>query len=259
MSISARAHVKNGLCFIKKNFGALWLMVLKVFVSLIPLGIIIGGSVFSLIEGKLENLMAVDPSNIGILNFVAALLALLFTFLVSSAIGVAIVRSVVLEEPLDTRIFSKIFDKIVLKYLAVSILILLVMMLTMGLSFAMVMVSGVPMYIGLFLIAAPILYLLFRLALITYGVAMGDITSFSGAFKQTAGQVWHVFKVSVLAFLVVVLCQLAVSGVIYLLGFVGGTASMVLTMLVFFVSFVIFLPLQFLWGASISTLYKNIR
>ncbi len=59
MSISSRSNVKSGLMYIKDNFGGLWIMLLKIFLSAIPFILIVGVSVVGLMGfGSMMDMMS---------------------------------------------------------------------------------------------------------------------------------------------------------------------------------------------------------
>ena len=145
MSNSSVSNIKSGLIYIKNNFGALWLMTFKVGLMVIPLMLIGGASIISLIG--LDNLFMTYPSAVyagvahmsGFMGLMSGMMENIYTtsiiytvlagigfllaplplMLAGSAMGVSVIRSIVLNQPLNTAIFSKLFDKTVLKYFGV--------------------------------------------------------------------------------------------------------------------------------------------
>lgn len=298
MSISSRSNVKNGLCFIKANFGAIWLMALKVFISVIPLMLIIGVSAFSMMGmdalmgmsppadvaapvvgalpdmshmgsqmgdamkmpgGAMGGMMLDKLSNISVASMtfagIGSLLGFVLVMLASSAMVVAMIRSIVLDQPLDTSIFSKMFDTMVLKYFGT----VLIIMLIIGLVMAVVAALGFFVHPSAFVLALVGIYLGLRMALIPYGVAVGDINSLSEACEKTKGQIWNVFKVLVLSALVLLVFQLIIQALTFVFGMIVGTISGILLVLTMIGSLIILVPLQQIVTTSVAHLYKAIR
>lgn len=305
MYVSARKCVKSSLCFIKGNFGKIWVMFLKLALSVIPFLLIMGLVLYSLIGlnammGAMHNTMptpmakiegVVEPGYIAMamtqfiskedkvammamvkeihpvklaLSGAGILAAIGVMFLATSAMLVNMTQSIISGSPLQTRIFSSLWDKRVKHYTGVSALLILSMI-----AFAVLFIGGlgilglsqgVLVVVALPLIVVVVISVLMRMVLIFPAMAMGDKSSFKDALKdaflKTKGQMWNVFKVFVLAQLVILLFQVLVGGleigVVYL-------DSPGLAIVLSLVSLAITLPLSNLFMVSSAHLYKEIR
>ena len=297
MAISSTNNVKLGLIFIKENFGGIWLMTLKVILAAIPLFITLiitlammfGTDFLSLSNvaatgGLLPGIdfispmetLPVIPADTGVIGLsmggiiIAGLInlaALILPLLAVTAMMVAMIRSVVFQEKLDTTIFSKICDKMVLKVFMTELIITLlltgIMVIIVGAATLLTSSSGSEaMYLGL-LFSLPVLipaiiYLILRLSLIPIGVAVGDIQCASEAFPKTKGQLFNVFKVFVLVFLLSIIFQLMTQIPTFIMGIEGSAMSMV-GFILLFAAMIIVVPLHNIGTTSMSHLYKKIR
>jgi len=102
------------------------------------------------------------------------------------------------------------------------------------------------------------IYLLLRVSLIPIGVAVGDIQSVSEALPKTKGQIFNVFKVFVLSFLISMGLQLLIR-LSTLTMTMEGTGMMMIGAILLLVVFVIIVPFYQIGNTALSHLYKKIR
>lgn len=297
MAISSTNNVKLGLIFIKENFGGIWLMTLKVILASIPLFItliitcaMMFGSDFLVLSdlpavgitppvGETTQMMGsppVMPMDAGISSLsmggiiIAGLInlaALILSLLVFTAMMVAMIRSVVFQEKLDTTIFSKICDKTVLKVFMTELIITLlftgVIVIIIGAATLLTSSSGSGAMLQGLLFSLPvmipaIIYLALRLSLIPIGVAVGDIQCASEAFPKTKGQLFNVFKIILLAFLISIVLQLMTQIPNLIMG-IEGAAMSIVGFILLLAALIITVPLHNIGLVSLSHLYKKIR
>ncbi len=298
MSISSGSNVKNGLCFIKSNFGAIWLMLLKVFISVIPLMLILGISAFSMVG--LDALMGMSPpadvaapvvgampdishmgsqmgeamkmpgggmgstmleklSHISMASMTFAGIGSLLGFLLVMLASSAMIVAMIRGIVLDQPLDTSIFSKMFNKMvLRYFAAILFISLVVFGVM-AIVVALGFMVHPSAFVLSLVVIYLGLRLALIPHGVAVGDINSISDACKKTKGQMWNVFKVAFLSLLVLIVFQLVMQALAFAFGMVGGTISAILTAVLLIAAIIILVPLQQVMTTALAHLYKVIR
>ena len=277
MAISSTNNIKLGLIFIKENFGSIWLMTLKVMLTAIPLFFTLGFTVAGL--GGLDLLtnitMSGEPSAPAIGEAIAGLstgsiliavlingIALLLPLLATMAMMVAIIRSIVFNEKLDRSILSKLCNKTVLRVFVTEIIIGLLFLVIGAILIGITSLAFASALQGLFfsfMIMIPVfIYLLLRVSLIPIGVAVGDIQSVSEALPKTKGQIFNVFKVFVLSFLISMGLQLLIR-LSTLTMTMEGTGMMMIGTILLLVVFVIIVPFYQIGNTALSHLYKKIR
>lgn len=297
MAISSTNNVKLGLIFIKENFGGIWLMTLKVIFATIPLFItliitfatLFGSDFLALSDlpaigvtppvGEATQMMGSPPaipadpgiSSLSAGSIVIAglinLIALILPLLAVVAMMVAMIRSVVFDEKLDTAIFSKICDKTVLRVfmteIILSLLFLGVFVIIVGAATLLTSSSGSEAMFQGMLFSLPvmipaIIYLGLRLSLIPIGFAVGDIHCASEAFPKTKGQLFNVFKVFLLVFLISIAIQLITQIPTLIMG-IEGTAMSMIGFIFLLAALIVAVPLHNIGLVSLSHLYKKIR
>lgn len=255
MSISATNNIKLGLLFIKENYGGIWLMTLKVILTAIPFFITLGIT-FSIMSGLSTSSLVMAA----LINLAALVLPLL----AATAMMVAMIRSIVFDEKLDTTIFSKLCDKTVLKVLMteliISLLFLGVAVIIVGVTALIISSSEIMtlLLLSLPLMIPVFIYLILRLSLIPIGVAVGDIQCASEAFPKTKGQLFNVFKVSILVLLISTALQLMAQVPSLIMG-AEGTMMATIGLILVFAALIIIVPLHNLGTIAISHLHKKIR
>jgi len=181
--------------------------------------------------------------------------------------AVAMMRSVVFEEKLDTSIFSKLCDKNVIRVFITEIIIGLVFLgVTVIIIGATLMITSQPGSAGILqglFFSAPILipviiFFALRIALIPVGVAVGDIQCASEAFPKTKGQLFNVFKIGLLAFLVSIVVQIITQIPVELTNNENTMVSMI-GLILLFAAMVVAVPLYHIGSIALSHLYKKIR
>lgn len=274
MSISSTHNVKLGLYFIKSNFGALWLMTLKVIITALP---VLPVFIWGLTEMHLYNrTFAVSLTFLSageiILISTVLLLSLVPPLLAFCALSVALTRSIVFEEKLNTAIFSKLFDKTVLKVFLVNTLIVLSFVITIVLIIGFFVfleaaaskemdppMNPINSMTYIFLSIVPsifaITYLILRFSLIPLGIATGDINSLSGAFSKTKGQLWTVFKI--LLWVISITLTLNLTGEIPI--FLLSTDNMLVRGILLAILLILSVPLYHIGTIALSYVYKKIR
>ncbi|HBN22739.1 MAG TPA: hypothetical protein DD412_05830 [Holosporales bacterium] len=199
----------------------------------------------------------------GLINLVALILPLLAV----TAMMVAMIRSIVFDEKLDTTIFSKLCDKTVLKVfmteLIISLLFLGVAVIIVGATTMITSQSGSEAMLQGLLFSLPIMvpvfiYLILRLILIPVGVAVGDIQCVSEALPKTKGQLFNVFKIFLLVFLISIALQLMTQIPTFIMGMEDAAMAMV-GLILLLAALIIVVPLQNIGTVAISHLYKKIR
>ena len=295
MAISSTNNIKLSLIFIKENFGSIWMMTLKVFLSLIPLLFTLGltfaivggaellstltsmgispniGEATQMMEAPSVAPMAGEIAGISTSTIIIAalinLVALILPLLAVTAMVVAMMRSVVFEEKLDTSIFSKLCDKNVIRVFITEIIIGLVFLgVTVIIIGATLMITSQPGSAGILqglFFCAPILipviiFFALRIALIPVGIAVGDIQCASEAFPKTKGQLFNVFKIGLLAFLVSIVVQIITQIPVELTNNENTMVSMI-GLILLFAAMVVAVPLYHIGSIALSHLYKKIR
>ncbi|NCT08299.1 MAG: hypothetical protein GW769_16270 [Alphaproteobacteria bacterium] len=189
-------------------------------------------------------------------------IALLLPLLATMAMMVAIIRSIVFNEKLDRSILSKLCNKTVLRVFVTEIIIGLLFLVIGAILIGITSLAFASVLQGLFfsfMIMVPVfIYLLLRVSLIPIGVAVGDIQSVSEALPKTKGQIFNVFKVFVLSFLISMGLQLLIR-LSTLTMTMEGTGMMMIGAILLLVVFVIIVPFYQIGNTALSHLYKKIR